>query len=164
MRRIGNRAVAAGIVVLVAADWLTKFWVQNRLHEGAHRVVVDGWLWLSHHRNPGISWSLLRDLPDPWRVPLLSALALAAMAAVFSILRGARDGWTRAGAALVLAGAAGNLGDRLQNGTVTDFIAVAYFPYVFNVADMAITAGAVLLAARMLVEGRRDEPTAPTPA
>jgi signal peptidase II len=62
-----------------------------------------------------------------------------------------RDELMRLAAVLVIAGAVGNLGDRLMNGGVTDFILVRWFPFVFNVADVAITVGAVLLAARMLL-------------
>ena len=66
-----------------------------------------------------------------------------------------RDAATRVAAALVMAGAVGNLGDRVMNGAVTDFIFIRFFPFVFNVADVAITVGAVLLAYRMYVEETR---------
>ncbi|OGS08398.1 MAG: hypothetical protein A2270_04780 [Elusimicrobia bacterium RIFOXYA12_FULL_51_18] len=54
--------------------------------------------------------------------------------------------FTRFGLALVLGGALGNLYDRLAYGFVVDFFDLSFFPAVFNVADSAITAGAVLLA------------------
>jgi signal peptidase II len=57
----------------------------------------------------------------------------------------------RVAASIVLAGAVGNLGDRILNGHVTDFVLVSFFPFVFNVADAAITVGGVLLAARLLL-------------
>ena len=71
----------------------------------------------------------------------------------------------RIASAVVLGGALGNLGDRLLNGSVTDFILVRYFPYVFNVADAAISVGGVLLAARLLLmeEALEPSPAARTP-
>jgi len=54
--------------------------------------------------------------------------------------------FTRVGLALVLGGALGNLYDRLVYGFVVDFFDLSFFPAVFNVADSAITAGAILLA------------------
>ena len=57
----------------------------------------------------------------------------------------------------------GNLGDRLMQGGVTDFIFVHFFPYVFNVADIAISIGGVLLVLRMMLD-RRPADAAPTHA
>jgi signal peptidase II len=75
-------------------------------------------------------------------------------------MRTTRDAWVRMASGLVVAGALGNLGDRLMDGAVTDFILVRSFPFVFNVADVAISLGAVVLAARLL----RDTPAESTPS
>ena len=64
-----------------------------------------------------------------------------------------------AGLALVLGGALGNLYDRLAYGFVVDFFDFSFFPAVFNVADSAITAGAVLMA-----WGMRDDKSGPAGA
>ena len=146
-----RRWLAIAIAAVVTLDWGTKFWVHNRMFLGSVRSVLDGWLWLSHQQNPGVALSILRDLPGAIRVPLLVTLALAGMAVVIQILRSTRDEWTRVACSFVLAGALGNLGDRLLDGHVTDFIVIRYFPYVFNVADIAITLGAIVLAARLAV-------------
>jgi signal peptidase II len=74
-----------------------------------------------------------------------------------------RDALARVAAGLVIAGAVGNLGDRLVNGAVTDFILIRWFPFVFNVADVASTAGAILLAVRLALEESRGA-AAPTAA
>jgi signal peptidase II len=150
-----NRWLAAALGAVVAADWTSKFLVQNHIRLGSNHAVVDGWVWLAHRENPGISFSWLRDLPDPVRIPLLVAAALLGIGIAGYIWHQSRDAVTRVAAALVMAGAVGNLGDRVMNGAVTDFIFIRFFPFVFNVADVAITVGAVLLAYRMYVEETR---------
>jgi signal peptidase II len=72
---------------------------------------------------------------------------------IFSrIIESTTDRVARLAAAAVIAGALGNLGDRLLTGEVTDFVLVAFFPFVFNLADAAITIGGSLLAFRMAAE------------
>jgi signal peptidase II len=160
MKLSRNRWLSLGIAGVVAADWITKFWVENRLFYGSIRPVVDGWLWFAYRRNEGISFSVLADSDSPLRTPLLALAACIGVAVALQILRTSRDAWVKNSAALVIAGALGNLGDRLMDGAVTDFILVRSFPFVFNVADVAITLGAVVLAARLV----RDGGSAPTTA
>jgi signal peptidase II len=146
-----SRGLALALVAVVAADWITKFLVQNHLRLSSRLALVEGWVWLAHHRNPGIAVSVLRDVPALVRLPLLVAAACTGIAVTASIALRTRDELVRLAAVLVMAGAVGNLGDRLMNGGVTDFILIRWFPFVFNLADVAITVGAVLLAARMLL-------------
>jgi signal peptidase II len=158
-----NRWLAAGVVGVVLADWVSKFLVTNHIGFQETRVVLEGWLLVTHRRNPGMSFSLLADLDAAYRTPLLSLLALVGIALTVAIIRSTPDPWLRGAAALVLAGAVGNLGDRLLSGDVTDFIYFTFFPYVFNLADAAITVGAVLMAARLLFERGGDDDEAPSP-
>ena len=159
-----NRRLALVIAGIVAADWITKAVVQQRLPLRMRHTIIDGLLTFQHNVNTGIAWGWLRDLPGGVRMPLLAVLTLVGIGATISIMRQSRDRWIHAAGALVLGGALGNLGDRLLNGGVTDFIFVHFFPYVFNVADIAITIGGVLLVLRMLLDrGAGDDP-APTHA
>lgn len=146
-----NRWIALAVLAVVAADWTTKFLVQNHIRLYSHRTVIDGWFWLAHRQNRGISFSFASGLPDGLRLPLLAAASLIGIAVAVRLYVKTHDFLVRVAAGLVIAGAVGNLGDRLMNGAVTDFFLVRYFPFVFNVADVAITVGAVLLAARMLL-------------
>ena len=76
----------------------------------------------------------------------------AVLVAVLLLLRRriqAHGAAAAAGFALVLGGALGNLYDRISYGFVVDFFDFSFFPAVFNVADSAITCGAVLLALGM---------------
>lgn len=162
MKLSRNRTLAVIIVLVTAADWMVKAIVQQRIPYRVPQTVVDGWLSLTHTKNHGISWGMMSGSESAWRFPLIVALTLVAIVATASIVRGSRDPWLRLAGALVLGGALGNFGDRVLNGGVTDYIHVHFFPYVFNLADVAITCGGVLLAVRMLVEDRR--PRTPTTA
>lgn len=151
---VRNRGLAVLILTLVAADWLSKAWVTNRLALGESQPVVDGLLYLTHRQNPGVAFSIFADLPTEWRVPLLSLVSLVGIVLFTRLARSTHDRFARFAAAAVIAGALGNLGDRLVTGEVTDFIFLAFFPFVFNFADTAITLGGSVLALRLA----RDEP------
>ena len=158
MNRVLGRSLAAGIVALVLADWLTKLWIVNRMELGETFSLVDGWLYFVHRKNPGVAFSMLADLPDAWRVPLLSLASVVGVILFTKIILDNRDPIIRAAAAMVIAGAVGNLGDRVVNGHVTDFVLVRFFPFVFNFADAAITVGGILLAIRLFFEEPASEP------
>jgi signal peptidase II len=158
MKPGARRGLAAGILLVIAADWLSKLWVLNRVALGDTVALVEGWLYLSHRRNSGVAFSMLADLPEPGGAWLLASLGLVAVTVFAYQLRSTEDPALRVALALIVAGALGNIGDRLLHGGVTDFIFVAFFPYVFNVADAAITVGAVVFAARMLTGADRPAP------
>jgi signal peptidase II len=150
-----SRSLAVVVILVVALDWVLKALVQQRLELRVAHPVLDGWVSLKRTVNHGISWGMMGELEVWWRVPLIVALTLLAIGATASIVLASRDRWLRLGGAAVLGGAVGNLGDRLARGGVTDFIHVHAFPFVFNVADVAITCGGVLLVTRMLAGDRR---------
>ncbi len=134
------------VVVVVAADWATKLFITNRLALYGQLTLIDGWVYAARLRNAGVSFSLLGGAHGWWRTPLLVTVAGAAIVALLRFAPMVTERGARLGLALVTAGAIGNLGDRIATGAVTDFIVLRYFPWVFNVADLAIMSGAVLLA------------------
>jgi signal peptidase II len=155
-----TRGLAVLIALLVAADWGTKLWVTNRLALGETRSIIDGWLYFVHRQNPGVAFSLFADLPTRWSVPVLAAVALGGVVVFARIMRSSEDRFARIAAALVIAGALGNTGDRVFSGEVTDFVFLAFFPFVFNLADTAITLGGSVLAFRMAVASESATATA----
>lgn len=152
-RVVARRFLAAVIVALVSADWGTKLWIANRLELGETEQLVDGWLYFIHRHNPGVAFSMFADLPDAVRIPMLSVLSLIGIGLFARVVLQSEDGWTQLAAATVIAGAVGNLGERVLNGRVTDFVFFPFFPFVFNFADAAITVGGALLATRLFIEG-----------
>ncbi len=137
-------AVSAAIVL---ADQITKWLVLLNFQPG-ERVEITGFLNLVLVFNKGAAFSFLADAPG-WQIPLLVVFALGA--AIFvSVLLVRSPGRTLfcAGLALILGGAVGNVIDRLRFGHVVDFLdlhAAGWHWPAFNVADSAITVGAVLL-------------------
>ena len=137
----------AASAAIVIADQLTKWLVLAHFAPGT-RLEVTEFFNLVLVFNKGAAFSLLADAPG-WQTPLLVAFALGAAAVVAVLL--VRSPGRRlfcAGLALILGGALGNVIDRLRFGHVVDFLdlhAAGWHWPAFNVADSAITVGAVLL-------------------
>lgn len=131
---------------MVVADQAAKLLVAQRIPLGVSIPLIPGVLAVTHVHNRGIAFSLLGG------VPLLVPAALALTLLFLLFDKGAR--WSRrpmpqAALALLGGGAVGNLIDRLRVGAVVDFIDVSVWP-VFNLADVAVTAGAGLLILTLL--------------
>ena len=134
--------------VIVALDQITKSWVSEALRDGGDVVMIRGFLNLSYTENPGIAFGMLNDGNVKWLLVGISFVAIAVV--LFYLFRTvAGNRLLLVALSLLAGGIAGNLIDRIRMGRVIDFIEVYYktshFP-VFNVADTAITTGAVLLA------------------
>jgi signal peptidase II len=146
------RWVAYGLAVLVIlCDQATKHWLLRdlRLADG-ETIVLWGPLHLTLVRNPGIAYGLLRSHAE-WSRWLLSAFEFVVSIALAVWAWRSERRYTAAAIGLVIGGAVGNLIDRVRLGAVVDFLDVQrlHFPWIFNVADSAITVGLALL----IVEG-----------
>jgi signal peptidase II len=137
-------------LAVIFLDRLTKALIESRTQEGWSHELVHNFIYLVHASNPGIAFSIFADSHSPWVRILLIAGSVVIIAAIVWMLVASRAGsaLTSAGLALLLAGAAGNLTDRILHGAVTDFFEVWFGSYhypAFNVADSAITIGAILV-------------------
>jgi signal peptidase II len=136
-------------LVVIALDQLSKFIVLQTLQPYVPQAVIPGVLNWTLAFNTGAAFSFLHNQAG-WQRWLFSLLAVIVSGALIRWLsRLPRADWRNAlPIALVIGGALGNLIDRLRFGRVTDFIEVYWrdwsFP-AFNIADSAITIGAVLL-------------------
>jgi signal peptidase II len=130
-------AVLCGAIV--AADQAVKAVVEAHLFVGED-VDVLGPLGLTLAHNRGVAFGLAGGAGVG--LILSTAIALGVIAFVFGRDPERRGMWVAAG--LLAGGALGNLIDRLAAGEVTDYIAVGSWP-PFNLADVAITAGVVLM-------------------
>ena len=155
---MNRRSIPWAILTLfvLVADRFTKTLVERTTINGWRRVVIPGFFDLVHTRNPGIAFGLLADTRFPWMRLALIALSVVAAAAMGWLLVADRAGGqrSRAGIALILGGAAGNLLDRLFDGGVVDFLLFYYQKYewpAFNVADSAIVIGATLVLLELLL-------------
>ena len=135
--------------VLIVADQWTKAWATASLVYRQPVPVIDGfWNWTLVH-NYGAAFSFLSDAGG-WQRWFFGGLAVVISAVLMVMLaRTPRSDWrTALPFALVIAGALGNLVDRVRFGYVVDFVdwyAGSYHWPAFNVADSAIVVGAVLL-------------------
>ncbi|NAZ38256.1 signal peptidase II [Rubellimicrobium sp. CFH 75288] len=151
------------IVVLIAAtalaDQLTKAAALLNLPLGQPVAVMPGFN-LRLGFNEGASFGMLSGVMAG--KPLLMAALTGALTLVFAVMAfRARHPFERAGFALVVGGALGNIVDRLRQGAVTDFLDLFWQDWhwpTFNVADIAITLGAVCILAASLRSRRRKEP------
>ncbi|MEE4361505.1 MAG: signal peptidase II [Pseudomonadales bacterium] len=141
--------------LIALLDQGTKALVEALLPLGARVDVLPVFAWV-HVLNEGAAFSFLADA-DGWQRWFFAALAVAFSAwLLYELTRLKRSEHVLAIAyALVLGGALGNLVDRVLQGAVTDFVLVhwggAYFP-AFNLADSAITMGAMLWIGAALLE------------
>jgi signal peptidase II len=138
--------VAAGVVAL---DQATKALVRATIDQGERKDVVPG-VELVHTRNTGVAFGALAG--GGAIVTIVIALALVALLAYFATHVRRPLVWLPTG--MLLGGAIGNVIDRARSGAVTDFVQLPLGFPPFNVADMSITFGVLVL---LLVLERNDE-------
>lgn len=147
------------ITSAVVADQLTKAAALSLLSQGTAVPVFPSFN-LSLGFNTGASFGMMGGVMAG--KPLLMAALTGALTLAFALMAfRAQHALERAGFALVVGGALGNIIDRLRQGAVTDFLDLYWRDWhwpMFNVADIAITLGAVLILVASLPLRRRKEP------
>jgi signal peptidase II len=134
-------AIAAVVVLL---DQLTKHWALNALADG-HVIDLIGSLRFNLAFNRGMAFSQAEGLG-----PVIGVVALVVVVVLLVSVGRSTSRWYPLAVGLIIGGALGNITDRLFRGDgwlrggVVDFIDVQWWP-IFNVADMAVTIGGVLL-------------------
>lgn len=146
---------------VVVADQLSKWWIvaSFELYDRLQLLPVFA---LTRLHNTGAAFSFLASAGG-WQRWFFIIIAVAVTALVCVWLKRmprAGHGWLAASLALIVGGAVGNVIDRVLRGHVVDFLSFHwdrwYFP-AFNVADSAITVGAVILLMESFFEGRRGK-------
>src|ERR1700761_8046581 len=156
--------LVASLLVIIG-DRLSKIAIRHSMTRFDAVPVVPGWLRIVHTENPGAAFGVLAEGNPFLRSAVLIGVSAAVLVFVVLALWGRGNSFntplTRFGLSLILGGAVGNLYDRILYGGVTDFIEVYHgawaFP-AFNVADSAITVGAVLLMVDLLRSRRKAQP------
>lgn len=143
----------------ILADQLTKAAALSGLTLGETVAVLPGFN-LTLGFNEGSSFGMLSGVMAG--KPLLMAALTGVLALILAVMAvRTRHPLERAGFALVVGGALGNIIDRLRQGAVTDFLDLYWRDWhwpTFNVADIAITLGALCILAASLSSRRRKEP------
>jgi signal peptidase II len=145
-------------LVVVFLDRVSKAAIEAKTIEGWRHEFVHNFIYLVHSKNTGIAFSIFAD-GSPWTryVLIAGSLIVIAILAWYLVAGSAVSARAAAGLALLLGGATGNLTDRILRGGVTDFFEVWFGSYrypAFNVADSAITIGAILILLDVLFPRR----------
>jgi signal peptidase II len=147
------------IATAVVVDQLTKAAALSLLSQGTAVPVLPSFN-LTLGFNEGASFGMMGEVMAG--KPLLMAVLTGALTLAFAVMAfRAQHALERAGFALVVGGALGNIIDRVRQGAVTDFLDLYWRDWhwpTFNVADIAIALGAVLILAASLPLRRRKEP------
>ncbi|BBH44170.1 signal peptidase II [Pseudomonas sp. KU43P] len=161
--RFGRLAWLWLSLLVLVLDQATKLYFNNALSMYQQIVVIPDYFSWTLAYNTGAAFSFLAD-SSGWQRWLFALIAVVVSGVLVVWLKrlGRGETWLAVALALVLGGALGNLYDRIVLGHVVDFILVHWknihhFP-AFNLADSAITVGAVMLALDMFKSKKSEEP------
>ncbi len=158
---LGRWLLVALVVILL--DQASKWAVLERFEYGERLNLVPGWFDFTLVFNTGAAFSFLADAAG-WQRWFFTALGIvASVVIVFMLRRHGGQPLFATALALIMGGAIGNVVDRIVHAKVVDFLLFYrgdwYFP-AFNLADSAITLGAILLIADELLRMRRERRSA----
>ena len=145
------------LMVTLALDQLTKYWIIGEFHYGERLSVIAGLFELTHVRNPGGAFSFFSEGGVVARMTFFVGMTLVAIVLLLIFLRRLEPEARLTAASLggILGGAMGNLFDRIIHGEVIDFldfhIGSHYWP-TFNLADSFIVVGVGILLVEMFFE------------
>ncbi len=158
-QKVKDYLILIGVAgIIIALDQWTKWLVRTNIEFGT-QWLPEGMQWLSPYarivnwHNSGAAFGMFQN-----GNLVFTILAFIVIAAIFYYYPQVEaDDWTlKLAMGLQLAGAAGNLIDRLKVGKVTDFISIGAFP-VFNVADSSITVGVIVLLLGVWIKERQEK-------
>ena len=134
------------VVLIIAADQSSKYWVVNNIGLTDSFTVIPKVIDFVYVKNTGAAFSFLSD--KTYGIVILSVISVVfCIGVIFSMIKyKPKNKLLNISLALMISGAIGNLIDRIARGYVIDFIETTFIKFpVFNVADIAITVGAVMV-------------------
>jgi signal peptidase II len=149
-----------GVLVIIVLDQFTKAIITEKLFVYGTHKIIDGFFNLVYVRNPGAAFGFLAGASETFRYFFFIGITtLAILLIIYYIVKSKQEKLSVIiSMTLIFGGAVGNLIDRIRFGTVVDFldfyIGQWHWP-AFNVADSAITVGAVLMVWGVLVNRGR---------
>ncbi len=133
------------IIVIIAIDQITKYFAKSYLYPNGAKNFIQGFIEFRYAENTGMAFSMFSGAR--WFFVVLTAAVVLAMV-VFMFKKCQQNLWLYWTLGVLTAGAVGNLIDRIYLGYVIDFINPTFVNFaVFNIADCAVTLGAVSLIA-----------------
>lgn len=139
------------IILIVAFDRITKYFAKLYLYGKGAKAFIKGVVEFVYAENTGVAFSMFSG--GRWFFILLTAVAVVACLVYMFKGNGKNNLWLFWSLGVIVSGAVGNLIDRIFLGYVIDFINPTFVNFaVFNIADCAVTLGAVSLIAYLLVD------------
>ena len=158
--------------VVVVLDQLTKKWATQLFGQPFNICEKNpdiGRAGYFHDFSPIVDWALtcnkgvsfgMFEADSPLKRWALTAFAFIMVIVILIVLAKTAEKWTRIGLGFIIGGAIGNAIDRFMHGSVTDFISVGellpFFPWVFNIADSAITVGVMFIALDIFLDWKKE--------
>lgn len=142
-------------IVLCLLDQISKSWIVKTIPYHTTKTIFPG-LQFVYSTNRGIAFSFLNQQPQ-WGMTILITfiLLISLVIGVWLLRTPSSQRWEGISLALILGGAMGNIIDRIWHGHVIDFIDLhyqSYHWYTFNLADVFITVGALMLLRNIICE------------
>lgn len=142
--------ILAGIVIL---DQITKYLAYVYLQPQATIPIINKFFYLTYVENRGAAFGILQN--KVWLLSIITSIII--LAALYYIYKTPQIGnVTRYSVALIIAGAIGNLIDRIRLGYVIDFFDFLVWP-VFNIADSSVVVGTIILVFILLFDKEKKE-------
>jgi len=141
------------IIVLAAADQGIKFLINSQIGPGDQIAIIESFFYLVNRKNRGAAWSFLAD--QDWGIYVLAAISAIASIVMLVILFRSTNVKLKACLTVIIGGSIGNLIDRIRILAVTDYLDFHFGSYVFptfNLADMLVVCGTLLLCLLLLTD------------
>lgn len=133
------------VIVMLAADRFTKYYISTNMEVGEKASVINNFFYITHHTNKGAAWGIFHNADMTLLLGIMSVVVSIIMIFIFFKF----DMWlVHLSLAMIISGALGNAYGRILHGEVTDFLDFYIFGYdfpIFNVADMMVTVGTIIL-------------------
>ncbi|ADU30831.1 signal peptidase II [Evansella cellulosilytica] len=143
-------------IIIIIVDQLTKLLVISNMELRQSIPIIEGFLYLTSHRNPGAAFGILPG--QMWLFYIVTAIVVGFI--IYYIQTKVENNkWLGISLGLILGGAIGNFIDRVIYGEVVDFIDVFIFSYnypIFNVADCALVIGFIFVIFIIYLEDKKQ--------
>ena len=142
------------IVFIIAFDQITKYFASLKLADGSVAKFIPGVVQFKYAENTGMAFSMLSGARWVF-IALTVVVCVGAFYYLFS--NRCKNLWLYWSLGVILSGGIGNLIDRIRFGYVVDFIEPTFVNFaIFNIADCAVTCGAVVLVGYLLYDAFKD--------
>lgn len=143
------------IIVIIAIDQITKYFAKLYLYPDKAKDFIKGFIEFRYAENTGVAFSMLSG-GRIFFIALTIVIVLGALGYMFFKCK--KNLWLYWTIGVLVAGALGNLIDRIYLGFVIDFINPTFVNFaVFNIADCAVTLGAISLVAYLVFDMFKED-------